>query len=60
MKRLALLLILPLAILSRSFAIEIQPQAALARVRRIFVDQLGGGKTSDQMRDMMIAALQAS
>jgi hypothetical protein len=32
----------------------------LAQVRRIYVDQLGGGKTSDQMRDMLIAALQNS
>ena len=31
-----------------------------ASVRRIYVDQLGGGKTSDQMRDMIIAALQNS
>ena len=28
--------------------------------RRIYVDQLGGGHTSDQMRDMIIAALQNS
>jgi hypothetical protein len=32
----------------------------LARVRRIYVEQLGGGQTSDQMRDMIIAALQNS
>lgn len=32
----------------------------LSQVRRIFVDQLGGGHTSDQMRDMIIAALQNS
>jgi hypothetical protein len=32
----------------------------LARVRRIFIDQIGGGHTSDQMRDMIIAALQNS
>lgn len=36
------------------------PGAALAGVRRIYVDQLGGGKTSDQFRDMMIAAMQSS
>ena len=40
-------------------AVEIHPpQAALAKVRRIYVDQLGGGRESDQMRDMLIAALQ--
>ncbi|MGD1070681.1 MAG: hypothetical protein ABSB15_11120 [Bryobacteraceae bacterium] len=44
-----------------ALAIEIQPPGMpLAHVRRIFVDQLGGGKTSDQMRDMLIAALQNS
>jgi len=32
----------------------------LAHVRKIYVDQLGGGHTSDQMRDMIIAALQNS
>jgi hypothetical protein len=36
------------------------PGAALAGVRRIYVDQLGGGKTSDQFRDMLIAAVQSS
>ena len=42
-------------------AVEVQPvQASLASVRRIYVDQLGGGKTSDQMRDMVIASLQNS
>ena len=33
-------------------------EAALADVKRIYVDQLGGGKTSDQFRDMLIAAIQ--
>src|SRR3954468_17557974 len=32
----------------------------LARVRRVYVEQLGGGAQSDQMRDMIIAALQNS
>ena len=32
----------------------------LAHVTRIYVDQLGGGHTSDQMRDMIITALQNS
>ena len=43
-------------------AIELHPPAeiALAKVRRIYVDQLGGGAGSDQMRDMLIAALQNS
>ncbi len=34
--------------------------ADLAHVKKIYVDQLGGGHTSDQMRDMIIAALQNS
>jgi predicted Zn-dependent protease len=45
------------------FAAGIEPlpvQPELARVKRIFVEQLGGGQTSDQMRDMIIAALQNS
>src|ERR1700679_863970 len=42
-----------------AFGVEIRPtQAALADVKRIYVDQLGGGKTSDQFRDMMIVAIQ--
>lgn len=32
----------------------------LGKVKRIYVDQLGGGHTSDQMRDMIIAALENS
>jgi hypothetical protein len=32
----------------------------LAEVKRIYVDQLGGGDQSDQLRDMIIAALQNS
>jgi hypothetical protein len=40
-------------------AIEIQTnEPALARVRRIYVDQLGGGRVSDQMQDMIVAAVQ--
>lgn len=35
-------------------------EATLGQVRRVYVDQLGGGATSDQMRDMIIAALQES
>jgi hypothetical protein len=35
-----------------------EPQLAL--VRRVYVEPLGGGRGSDQMRDMIIAALQRS
>jgi hypothetical protein len=44
------------------FASGIEPEATpnLARVRRIYVERLGGGSDSDQMRDMIIAALQNS
>lgn len=42
-------------------AVEIRPaEAELADVKRIYVDQLGGGKTSDQFRDMLIAAIQST
>jgi hypothetical protein len=42
-------------------SIEPMPIAPdLGLVRRIFIDQIGGGHTSDQMRDMIIAALQNS
>lgn len=41
------------------FAVESRPtESALADVHRIYVDQLGGGKTSDQFRDMLISAMQ--
>ena len=54
---LALIALLPL----HAFAADNQPpDAALADVKRIFVDQLGGGKTSDQFRDMLISAIQSS
>src|SRR5882757_5288322 len=36
------------------------PPPSLATVKRVFVEQLGGGHTSDQMRDMIIAAIQNS
>src|SRR5271165_4999412 len=44
------------------FAAGIEPAIApsLARVRRIYIEPLGGGQTSNQMRDMIIAALQNS
>jgi hypothetical protein len=58
MKRLALALF---ALAPFAAAIEPQPVAPdLARVRRVYVEQLGGGPQSDQMRDMIIAALQNS
>ena len=43
-------------------AVELNPSArlALAKVRRIYVDQLGGGAGSDQIRDMIITAMQNS
>jgi hypothetical protein len=37
-----------------------EPLPPLATVKRVFVEQLGGGQTSDQMRDMIIAAIQSS
>jgi hypothetical protein len=41
------------------WAVEsVEPPPSLATVKRIYVEQLGGGHTSDQMRDMIIAALQ--
>lgn len=58
----ALRLIL-LVIVTVSFVLAIESQdglPALAKVKRIYVDQLGGGAVSDQMRDMIIAALQSS
>ena len=52
----------PIALLALTLtlsAVELRPrESALAEVKRIYVDQLGGGKTSDQLRDMLIAALQ--
>ena len=41
------------------FAVE-PPAVTLATVKRVYVEQLGGGQTSDQMRDMIIAAIQSS
>jgi hypothetical protein len=51
------------AILTARFLAGVEsrnPEATLAEVKRIYVDQLGGGATSDQMRDMLISALQSS
>lgn len=55
--KLVLAVLLPLL----ASAVEIRPtEAALADVKRVFVDQLGGGKNSDQLRDMIITSLQNS
>jgi hypothetical protein len=52
-----LLLVFPLL----AAGIEPEPtQPSLAHVRRIYIEPLGGGETSGQMRDMIIAALQNS
>jgi hypothetical protein len=57
MKTAALTVLLSLSV----FAIEPRNvEATLGQVKRVYVDQLGGGPTSDQMRDMIIAALQES
>jgi hypothetical protein len=45
------------------FAAGIEPPPvppSLAHVRRIYIEPLGGGPSSSQMRDMIIAALQSS
>jgi hypothetical protein len=52
-----------LALFLSTWALAIEPrnaEATLAQVKRVYVDQLGGGDTSDQMRDMIISALQES
>jgi len=36
------------------------PAAQLLNIRRIFVDRLSGGPTAEQIRDMLIAAIQSS
>jgi hypothetical protein len=51
------------ALAAPAMAGNIEPIPAppdLAHVKKIYVDQLGGGHTSDQMRDMIITALQNS
>ncbi len=51
----------PVLLLVFGTAIEPQPNVpALALVKRIYVDQLGGGKVSDQMQDMIVAAIQGT
>jgi len=52
-----------LLLAARLMAGQAEPVPApqdLAHVKKIYVDQLGGGHTSDQMRDMIIAALENS
>src|SRR3954451_9284960 len=40
-------------------AIEVHTnEPALARVKRIYIEQLGGGRNSDQLQDMILAAVQ--
>lgn len=40
-------------------SVERKPPASdLATAKRVFVEQLGGGQNSDQMRDMIISAIQ--
>ena len=53
----------PIALLllaTSAWALEPSPPPPLANVKRVYVEQLGGGSTSDQMRDMIIAAIQNS
>jgi hypothetical protein len=60
MRRIAWFL-LAAALPGAAWAVEGRPvEAALADVHRIYVDQLGGGKTSDQFRDMLIASMQGT
>lgn len=55
----ALLLLLAGAVIAPALEpVPVNPN--LANVRRIFIDKLGGGADSDQMRDMIISALMSS
>ncbi len=50
-----------LLIPNRAEGIErLPPVPPLSRVKRVYVEGMGGGKNSDQMRDMIIAAVQNS
>jgi hypothetical protein len=52
-----------LLLVCSGFAQGVEPeptQPSLARVRRIYIEPLTGGEASNQMRDMIIAALQNS
>jgi hypothetical protein len=63
MKKLMFLLALSwiLAFPILSPAVERKTSASdLASAKRVYVEQLGGGQSSDQMRDMIISALQNS
>lgn len=55
-----LLAVLLLSAIAAGAVESLPAEAALATVKRVYVDQLGGGKTSDQFRDMLIAAIQSS
>jgi hypothetical protein len=56
-----LLLACPWFVTGIATGIEPEPtQPSLAHVRRIYIEPLGGGETSGQMRDMIIAALENS
>jgi hypothetical protein len=60
MRRLVLFA-LSLAVPVAALAVEERPvETALADVHRVYVEQLGGGKTSDQFRDMLIASMQGT
>ena len=59
--RRALAAALLLGCASLALGIEVKRyEPELALVRRVYVEPLGGGQGSDQMRDMVIAALQRS
>jgi predicted Zn-dependent protease len=61
MKKTVVVLVVALVLIGSAFAGEPEPPpGSLATVKRVFVEQLGGGQTSDQMRDMIIAAIQNS
>jgi hypothetical protein len=61
MRRSWALLFFVVTVATSALALESLPsESALATVKRIYVDQLGGGKTSDQFRDMLIAAIQST
>ena len=41
-------------------ACSLEPQTTLATVQRIYVEPLGGGPNADQIRDMIISAIQST
>ncbi|HZL56293.1 MAG TPA: hypothetical protein VFC21_04395 [Bryobacteraceae bacterium] len=55
------LVLVGLLICTAAFGVQSRnAEATLSEVKRVYVDQLGGGAASDQMRDMLISALQES